>query len=151
MFVENAHSFAMIAHSIRVVKSAVEHFNPSQTPVIVLDQRLLALAKQTQWTIAEFSEANPVVMLGGLHIEMASLKVLGEWLSGSGWTEVIHSAGVATQGVAESFLSASHVTRTRHAHQVTAASLYILMNKAHSEYHAKSRKNEQQNMLSKED
>ena len=61
MFIENANSFAMIAHSMRVVKSAVEHVNPSQTPVIALDQ-----PKQIQWTIAEFSEANLVVMLGGL-------------------------------------------------------------------------------------
>ena len=59
-------------------------------------------------------------------------------------------AGVATQGVAESFLSASHVTRTRRAHQVTAASLHILMSKAYSAYQAKSRENEQE-MLSKEE
>lgn len=34
MFVENAHSLAMIAHSMSVV-------NPSQTPVIALDQPLI--------------------------------------------------------------------------------------------------------------
>ena len=34
-------------------------------------------------------------------------------------------------GKAESFISASHVTRTRYAHQVTAAALHILMTKAH--------------------
>ena len=89
MFIENANSFAMIAHSMRVVKSAVEHVNPSQTPVIALDQPLFALAKQIQWTIAEFSEANLVVMLGGLYIEMVSLKMLGKWLNGSGWTELM--------------------------------------------------------------
>lgn len=61
------------------------------------------------------------------------------------------NAGVATQGVAESFLSASLVTRTRRAHQVTAASLHILMNKAYSEYQAKSRENKQENMFSKEE
>jgi len=38
MFVENAHSLAMIAHSIPVIKSAVQHVNPSHTPVIALDQ-----------------------------------------------------------------------------------------------------------------
>ena len=69
---------------MRVVKSAVEHVNPSQTPVIALDQ-----PKQIQWTIAEFSEANLVVMLGGLYIEMASLKMLGKWLNGTGWTELM--------------------------------------------------------------
>ena len=89
-------------------------------------------------------------MLGGLHIEMASLKMLGKWLSGSRWAEVMCNAEVATQGVAESFLSASHVTRTRRTHQVTAASLHILMSKADSVYQAKSRENEQE-MLSKEE
>ncbi len=81
-----------------------------------------------------FRENQFVVMLGGLHIEMAALKMLGKWLNGSGWTEVMCNAGVATQGVADSFLSASHVTRTRRAHQITAASLYILMKKAYDEF-----------------
>ena len=98
MFVENANSFAMIAHSMRVVKSTVEHVNPSQTPVIALDQPLFALAKQIQWTIAEFSEANLVVMLGGLYKEMASLKMLGKWLSGSGWTELMQCWSSNTGG-----------------------------------------------------
>lgn len=152
MFVESAHSLAMITHSMRVVKSAVEHVNLSQTPVITLDQLLFALAKQIQWTLAEFSEAKFVVMLEGLHMEVASFKILGKWLSGSGWADVMWSAGVAMQGVAESFLLANHVTRTRQsACQVMAASLHILMNKAHSEYQAKSRENEQENKLSKEE
>ena len=61
------------------------------------------------------------------------------------------NAGVSRQGVAESFLSASYVTRTRRAHQETAASLHILMSKAYSVYQAKSRENEQENLLSKEE
>ena len=73
----------------------------SQTPVIALDQSLFALAKQIQWIIVEFSEVNLVLMLGGFHMEMASLK----WLCGSGWKEVMCNAGVATQEEAESFLS----------------------------------------------
>ncbi|CAB4019733.1 Hypothetical predicted protein, partial [Paramuricea clavata] len=117
MFLDNAHSMAMIVHSMRVIKVAVEHVNPSQAPVIALDQPLFALAKQIQWKIPEFGEDKFVVMMGGLHIKMASFKMLGKLLSGSGWPEVMCNAGVATQGIAESFLSASHVTRTRRAHQ----------------------------------
>lgn len=119
----------------------------SQTPVIALDQSLFALAKQIQWIIVEFSEVNLVLMRGEFHMEMASLK----WLSGTGWKEVMCNAGVATQEEAESSLSAYHVTRTRCAHQVTAASLHILMNKAYNEQQAKSRENEQENMFSKEE
>ena len=71
-------------------------------------------------------------MLGGLHIEMAAFKVLGNWLDGSGWTSVIVDAGVTSTGVADSFIKASHLTRTRRTHQMTAASLYILQQRAYS-------------------
>ena len=48
MFAENAHSLAMIAHSMCVIKAGVQHVNPLQTPIIALDQPLFALAKQIQ-------------------------------------------------------------------------------------------------------
>ena len=34
-----------------------------------------------------FNEDQFVIMLGGLHIEMAAFKMLGKCLSGSGWVE----------------------------------------------------------------
>ena len=75
-----------------------------------------------------------VLLLGGLHTEMAANKVLGQWLEGSGWVEALQEAELATPGIAESFLKASHVTRTRHAHQVTACALFILLRKAYELY-----------------
>lgn len=143
MFTENGHSLAMIAHSTKVIKAAVQHLNPLQTPVVALDQPLYALAKQIQWTLPEFDEDKFLAMMGGLHIEMPSLKMLGKWLTSCGWSEIMYSAGVATQGIAESFLTASHVTRTRRAHQVTVASLHILKKKAYSAYKDKLQETEQ--------
>ena len=67
MFTENAHSFAMILHSIKVVKSAVQHVNPSQIPVVAFDQPLFAIAKQIQWTVADYGESSFVPMFGGPH------------------------------------------------------------------------------------
>ena len=68
---------AMIKHSFSVIKSAVDHLNPGQTPVITFDQPLYALAKQVQWKWPdEYGEDKYVVMFGGLHIEMAALKTL---------------------------------------------------------------------------
>ena len=61
MFPENVHSLAMIAHSMCVMKAAVQHVNPLQTPVVALDKPLFALAKQIQWTLPEFSEAQFVI------------------------------------------------------------------------------------------
>ena len=73
-------------------------------------------------------------MFGGLHVEMTTLKAIGKWLEGSGWTSALVQANVASPGTANSFLKATHVSRTRHAHQVTASTLNILMYNAYHEY-----------------
>ena len=79
MFLENAHSVAMILHSMNVIKSAVQHINPGQTPVITLDQPLFAIAKQIQWNWpASHGENQFVIMLSGLRIEMVVFKVF-QW------------------------------------------------------------------------
>ncbi|KAG7175668.1 hypothetical protein Hamer_G024292 [Homarus americanus] len=133
--VESAHTVAMIRHSIDVIKNAVEHLNPGQTPVVTLDQPLYALAKQIQWAWPKrYGEDKLVVMFGGLHIEMAALKMLGDWLEGSGWVEVLVQAEIATPGSADSFLRAAHVTRTKRAHQITAVALYILQKRAYDRF-----------------
>ena len=75
-----------------------------------------------------------MVLLGGLHTELAALKAIGNWLEGSGWTNALVQAEVTTPGTADSFLNAAHVSRTRHAHEVTAATLDILMHKAYDTY-----------------
>ena len=103
MFTENAHSLAMIAHSMKVIKAAVQHLNILQTPVIALDQSLYALAKQIQWTLPEFDEEKFLTMMGGLHIEMASLKMLGKWLTSCGWSEIMYSAGSQLKGLQNRF------------------------------------------------
>ena len=121
LFLDNAHAVAMIWHSMDVVKNRVEHVNPDLTHVITLDQPLFALAKQIQWQWPEkYGEDNMVVMFGGLHIEIAALKKLGDWLRGSGSVQPLVQAEIATPGTADSFLLAAHVTRTRRAHQITA-------------------------------
>ena len=45
------------------------------------------------------------------------------------------NADVVSVGTADSFLKASSVTPTRRAHQVTAISLYLLLQTAHTKYH----------------
>jgi len=45
-----------------------------------------------------------------------------------------YTENFATAGTADSFLRASHVLRTRRAHQVTAAALYILQHRAYNHY-----------------
>ena len=67
------------------------------------------------------------MILGGLHIEMAAFKTIGNLLKESGWTAVLTEAGIASSGTAESFLSASSITKTRLVHQVTDCMHYKLL------------------------
>ena len=135
MFLENTNSVAMIRHSLKVIKLATEHVNPGQMPVIAMDQPMFALAKQIQWQWPEtFGEDLFVIVFGGLHIEKTALKALGQWLDGSGWTSVLEKAGISSPGIVNSFVNAAHMTRTRRAHQITAAALYIMQHLAYQKY-----------------
>jgi len=135
LFRHNANSAEMMRHCMVVVKAAIESLNPGQTPVMTADQPLYALIKQIQWHWPDrFGEDKFVILLGGLHTEMAALRMVGHFLNGSGWTQCLIQAGVATVGVAESFISASHVKRTRYAHTVTAAALYVTLHRSYEHY-----------------
>ena len=132
LFEDNAHSKAMIQHSMKLVKEAIAYINPGQTPVIGMDQPLYALAKQIQWERAEtYGESSYVVMMGGLHIEKASLKMVGHWLTNSRWDSALVQADITSRGRADAILKAVHITRSRYAHQVSACALYILQQRAY--------------------
>lgn len=98
LFVDSAHSVAMIRHSMAIVKAAIQHVNPGQVPVLAADQPLFALAKEIQWTWpATHGEDHFVIMFGGLHIEMGVLKVSSMIYSNSQcYTYVIQVLVVAT-------------------------------------------------------
>ena len=76
LFPDSAHSVAMIKHAMAIVLAAVQHLNPGKVPIITADKPLYALAKQIQWSHpSTLGEDKFVVILGGLHIKMAILKV----------------------------------------------------------------------------
>ena len=77
---------AVIKHGMDIQKQATQYLNPGKIPVTTLDQPLFALAKSVQWKWPEtHGEKMHVVMLGGLHTEMALWNTLGDLLDGSGW------------------------------------------------------------------
>ena len=128
---ESVNSTAMLRHTMGVVKQILLKLNPQQAVVLTADQPVYALGKQVQWMYPEFyGESKVVMMMGALHIEMAFLNTIGDWLEGSGWVEILAKAEVNTPGRAESFLSGSQVKRTRYAHQVSCAALYLLLQEA---------------------
>ncbi len=128
---DSVNSTAMLRHTMGVVKKILLKLNPQQAVVLTADQPVYALGKQVQWMYPEFyGEGNTVMMMGALHIEMAFLNGIGDWLEGSGWVELLVKAEVNTPGRAESFLSGSQVKRSRYAHQVSCAAIYLLLQEA---------------------
>ena len=135
LFPEATHSVAMIFHAMNVVKAVVSNLNPGQVPVLVADQPLFLIAKKIQWNYPQIlGEELFVVFLGGMHIEMTAFRLLGNWLDSSGWTTAIINSGVAAGETADSLLAVSHLGKTKYAHEVTAAVLFVLMNRAYQEY-----------------
>ena len=132
---EQAHSIATIKHTMNKIKEATQYLNADQIPVVTADQPLFAIAKQIQWQWPEFyGEDKFIIMFGGLHIEMAAFKTIGGLLKDSGWSTALTEAGIASSGTAESFLTASSVTKTRLAHQVTACALFKQLQCAYKQY-----------------
>ena len=127
LFYGKASSLAMVKHGMEMQRKETAYLNPGQIPITAFDQPLLAVAKFVQWNWPlVHGESRHVVMFGGLHIEMALWSVCGDLLEDSGWTASLAEAGIASSGTAESFLKVTHLTRTRHAHQVTILALHKL-------------------------
>ena len=120
-------SVATENHSMNKVRDTIVYFNP----VITADQVIYRLIKQVQWYWPDLcGEDKFVVMSEG----PPHLKSLGNILQSCEWTGDPVSSGVASSGIAESFLYALSVIRTRHTHQVTASCLCMLQNETY-EHH----------------
>jgi hypothetical protein len=129
---EQAHSVATIKHVMDKVKEVTSFLNPRQAPVMACDQPLFVFAKQIQWEWPEiYGEDRFVVLFGGMHIEMAAFKLLGDLLIGTGWETTLSEPDIASLGTAESFITVSNLAKTRQAHQITACCLYDLITKAY--------------------
>ena len=114
LFQEKAANASMLKHGINIIKAAIEKLNPGQIPVVTGDQPIFALLKLIQSKYPNlYGEDKLVVMMGGLHIEMAAQAQVGKLLAGSGIENILVESGVTTPGRVQSFLSCSHMKRTR--------------------------------------
>ena len=69
-------------------------------------------------------------LMDPLHIEMALMNAIGNWIQGSGWVEAFVQANITTAGRIDSFLNDSKVKRTRYTHQLSLAVLIKLSHNA---------------------
>ena len=131
LFLEKADSPAMVEHGLDLVKKITDFLNPGQIPVLACDCPIFILCKKIQWNFPQtHGEDKFLIMFGGLHVEKALWTALGKFLNGSGWTEILTEAEIATSGTVDSFLKSSHITRTRHVHQISALTLSKLQKDA---------------------
>lgn len=70
-------------------------------------------------------------MYGPLHIEIAALRLLGDWFDQSGWTNAQVQDNIASDGISDAYVNASHMGRTRWVHGVTICALYELLDMAY--------------------
>ena len=70
LFQEKAASPTKITHVMKVIIKSTNFLNPTQVPVIRMDNPLYEIGKQLQWIDEESLGKNKLVTLpGGLHIE----------------------------------------------------------------------------------
>ncbi len=75
----------MVKHGMTVQMKATQHLNPGQIPVTAFDAPLFTLANLVQWKWPDtHGESKHVVMMGGLHVEMAMWNTFGDYLEGQG-------------------------------------------------------------------
>ena len=132
LYRESAHTPAMVKHCLKQSIAITNFMNPGQIPVNFCDQPLYAISKQLQWQHAELDESKVIVMMGGLHIEMAIQSMIGHILKGSGWTEMLADSNLTTEGRADAMTGSGHVKRTRYGHQVTVNVLHDLKQEAYA-------------------
>ena len=95
---------------------------------------LLYIAEVVQWNWpATRGENVHVVMLGSLHIEIVLCTMCGDLLPLSGWTTALTETEIASSGTSDFSLMVAQFTKTKCAHQVTAAVLYKLRHLAFQE------------------
>ena len=132
---DEAHTPAIARHGFKIAKSLCDHLNPGYIPVLTVDQPIYTNAKFIQWKYPnDFGEDKYFVMLGGLHIELATVRMIGDYFRGSGWSELVAHAEVTTSGVADSCLKAANLGRAKYMHEVSVCALYISLKQAYTDY-----------------
>ena len=80
---ESINSPAIVYHCLYLISKLTLKLNPNQIPIVTADQPVYVMAKQLQWNYPEKFELC-FLILRPLHIEMALLNMIGDWLEGSG-------------------------------------------------------------------
>ena len=79
----------------------------------------------------EYGKDQFVILMGGHHIEICVLNIIGHWLEDSGWSYVMAAANIKTEGRADAIQKGNETSRGQWAYQITLAALYHLRKEAY--------------------
>ena len=92
--------------------------DPGQSTVITLDQQVYCRAKELQWANQELCQSI-FIRLGGFHIAINVMTVIGQHFAYSGPVEVWTESGVFGENTAYNNMQAKSYNRALRAHKLT--------------------------------
>ena len=107
-------------HCMEIIKNTVSVINEGLTPV---DQPVYALSKQIQWRFPELFR-DYFCLFGALHVEKSLLVIHGEFIKGSGLSNVLGKCNLSVIGLENTLVNATDIKRARYAIQVAACAVY---------------------------
>ena len=100
--------------------------------MLTTDQPFYFICKKIQWNRhADWGKDLFVILMGGLHIEMCVLNIIGHWLEDSGWSYIMAAANITTHGRADAIQKGSETSRDQWAYQIILPVLYQLRKEAY--------------------
>lgn len=110
---------------MRRCQDITSHLNVKYT-VITFDQALYCKAKELQWLHQDKCK-NFVLRLGGFHIMLNFIKVIGQRLEGSGFSDIVVESGVYTSTSCDSILKGKIWNRAIRCHKLVYESLWRIL------------------------
>lgn len=94
--------------------------------VMTVDQALFPLLMELKWSVPEYKDIL-IPRLGGLHISMTFLKVLGQHMSDSGLQQIWEESGILGPNSAEKVMDGKSYAKGIRAHKLTWQALWRLL------------------------
>ena len=125
MMQANSVEFSTIFTIMKQAQAMTASLGQAST-VITFDLAIYIKAKQIQWKHPE-EFSNTVIRLGGFHIALNYLSLLGKKYMNSGIQDMLVESGVYGEGTAEALLRGDSYNRGVRAHKISLEALFRLM------------------------
>ena len=120
-----AHGLDTLNTVVKRCMAISSHFGQQHT-VITVDQALYCRLMELKWSVADYKE-KLIPRLGGLHIAMNFLKVIGDHMAGSGIAELWLESGLLGEGAIQLVLSGKAYNKGMRAHKLTVQALWRIL------------------------